>query len=207
MYTERITVTLSELEEAKLVSLLERLPTILAGLEDDRERIAGQFQIRLGNALLEKIRDDFYLKASGAAGSDGTMWKELSKATIMRRAKTREEVREQKRSGLSKLAFFGSRVVQILIDTAELVKYFIPGASPDTLPSSGILSIVPGKVIIEVKDDRKKWHHKGTRRGLPSRPFWPKQANFPSGYWQAVYDSCLQGLVRTLAVVISGRRF
>lgn len=109
-----------------------------------------------------------------------------------------------KREGAqTKLAAFGNRTVQILMDTGELLKHFNPSPNPDGIVNGEVLKVDPGLVTIQVEDARKKWHHQGTRRGLPKRPFWPERGNFPSSYWQRVWDSALSGLVRALALFLN----
>lgn len=101
--------------------------------------------------------------------------------------------------GKTKLGVFGHRQVDILRDTGLLLRSFSPG-----IASAGqVLRFPPGRVVVGT--NRMTWHHTGTRRGLPARPFWPVGGNFPSAYWQPILKAAQQGILEAVTLIMASR--
>lgn len=98
----RATVTTDRKEE--LVSLLRRLPAILAGNAPDVDGIAAGFKARLGYAFLSLVLPNFNDLGRGMTGADGTKWPPLSKEYLAysRRFGPNEAVNLKTAAGLGK---------------------------------------------------------------------------------------------------------
>lgn len=66
---------------------------ILAGLVADPYDIVRGFKLRIANALLSQIQQDFIVKSRGGTGRDGIKWKPLDPKTIAQRRTTKAELK------------------------------------------------------------------------------------------------------------------
>lgn len=78
---------------AELRILLGTIPAILAGRHPDTLGVAQAVQLRMGNAMLSQLRQDFLVKSRGGTGRDGIKWAPLSPYTIARRRTTPGELK------------------------------------------------------------------------------------------------------------------
>lgn len=80
--------------------LLAKLPRVLAGTETDLWGVARGLQLRLGNALLSKVQQDFIRKSRGGTGEDGITWSPLKRETIAARRPPPQKRRGERPRGL-----------------------------------------------------------------------------------------------------------
>lgn len=115
---------------------------------------------------------------------------------------------------MTKLAVLGGRQVDILRDTAELLRSLSPAVdvtrylidegggrqAMPTLPDGQIIALVPGRIAVGT--NKKTWHHRGTSK-LPARPFWPLSGMIPPKWWAAVLLALRRGIVVEMARLLS----
>lgn len=88
---------------------------------------------------------------------------------------------------------FGSRQVDILRDTGELLKSLNPGVGAVMENTGGYIAIGTNK---------KPWHHAGTSR-IPTRPFWPPGGVLPDTWWQAMIEEYRQGVLEAIVSILA----
>lgn len=103
----------------------------------------------------------------------------------------------KQRGAKTKLAVLGSRKVDILRDTGELLRSFSPGIEDRPSGADGqIFRTEPGAVI--VGSNKKPQHHRGIKGRLPARPFWPLDGKIPDAWMPAVRTAVATGLARLI---------
>lgn len=102
------------------------------------------------------------------------------------------------------LELLGSRKVDILRDTGELLRSFSPGVDDKPSGADGqVIEIPPGRIV--VGSNKKPWHHTGDpKRGLPARPFWPADGSIPDAWMPAVERAIMNGIAAVVAYLLSG---
>lgn len=73
--------------KAELMTLLAKLPKIMAGTSPEHAAISRSLSARMGNALLANIKLDFERKESGGVGEDGQQWAPNTFKTVMRKVR------------------------------------------------------------------------------------------------------------------------
>lgn len=191
--------------------LLHSIPRILAGRVPDPIGLAKGVQLRMAVTTLSLVQQDFLVKSRRGTGKDGVKWPELSPRTIAARTRTRKEVtgfNKAKRANpkLTKLAYFGSRVVDILRDTARLFRSLTPGIEdrPSGNPDQ-VITLRPGQVILGSKCPYLETHQKGTKH-VPKRLVFPENGLLPAAYVPAILAAGGRGIVAMLVILLRGRR-
>lgn len=171
---------------ADLRRLLRRLPRLLSGDEPDSHGVVRGVQLRLGVALLSKVQQAYREKARGQRGDDGIQWKPLKPSTMARRRGK------------------GIGGVEILVDTARLVRSFSPGVDdrPSHAPDQ-VFEMTTGQVVVGTNVKYAVYHHRGTKH-VPARPFWPAQ--LPRRWWEALLDVYRRGVVRAVVRLLENGR-
>lgn len=199
----------------QLQQVLASLPAILAGRAADPHQVARGLQLRVGVALLSQVQQDYLTKARGGTGRDGVKWKPLKPETIARRRRTagdtkaaRVLVRQAKQAGQKRPSvkvLYGSRQVEILIDTRRLFRSLSPGVEdrPSNAPGQ-IFEHKPGAVIVGTNAPYAVTHQIGdTRRKIPARPFLPVGGKIPDAYWPAILAASARGVIQALRLIIT----
>jgi hypothetical protein len=194
---------------ADLVRGLAAVPAVLAGRGPDPLGVARALQLRLSQATLSQVHQDFLAKSRGGVGRDGVKWPALSPKTIARRRRTKKERGEFKRrrrrgEKLSALGFFGSRVVDMLRDTARLLRSLTPGADGSSTGPDQVVRLTPGAVVVGTNDPKAAAHQNGTKH-VPARPFMPVGGRIPRAYWPAIAAAAGRGVARAVVLVLGGR--
>lgn len=78
---------------AEVRQILGTIPAILAGQTSDPSGVAKALQLRMGNALLSTIQQQFMVKSRGGTDSAGIKWAPLSPYTIANRRTTPGELK------------------------------------------------------------------------------------------------------------------
>lgn len=120
----------------------------------------------------------------------------LSEGEAKRRAAATAWIKVKEMGGKTKKMVYGGREVDILVDMGELRRSFTPGVD------GNIHKAEPGLVIVGT--NKKPWHHGGTRRGLPSRPYWPLDGNFPMDYWTPILRETQRGILEAFVSILGG---
>jgi hypothetical protein len=121
----------------------------------------------------------------------------LDEAAAGRRAGAAAWVAAKGAGGKTKLMVYGGRQVEILVDTGELRRSFTPGAD------GNILRLESGSITVGT--NKKPWHHLGTSRGLPARPFWPVDGKIPDAWWGPILEEAKAGVLQAFVQIASGR--
>lgn len=201
---------------AQLRQVLATLPAILAGRAPDLHGIAKALQLRLGNALLSQIHQDFVVKSRGGTGRDGVKWAPLRPETIARRKRTRADVAAGNRARRAAVAagrkrptvvdLYGGRQVDILRDTNALFRSLTPGV--DDRPSGAadqVFETPPGSVVVGSNAPHAEAHQNGNAaRNLPARPFLPADGNAIPAAYQPALDRALERGVEAAIVRLVG---
>lgn len=97
-------VTVTKDQKKELVSLIRKLPSILAGTVPDHKNIATGFRTRIGYTILSLIGPNFDELGRGMLGADGTKWRPLSREYLAynRRFGPGEQAMLKKSAGLGK---------------------------------------------------------------------------------------------------------
>jgi hypothetical protein len=163
--------------KGEVLAFFRWLVAAIAGQQPDYGGIVQRLKIRVGNAVLSKIHEDFLVKMLGGVGSDGIQWQQLKAATV-------------KKKGHNK----------ILFEQGDLEKSLRPGV--DDQPSGA-----PGQTLdtsgpaVKVGTSEKPWHHKGTRK-LPARPLWPD--DLPQSYLDAISEAFREGIALGIVQYFGG---
>jgi hypothetical protein len=200
----------------QLRGLLHSLPAVLAGRAPDPAGIVRGVQLRVANAWLSQVQQDFLTKARGGTGKDGIHWPPLAPSTIAARTRTAKEVAEFNRAKkaaelrgakLTKLAFFGSRVVDIGIDTRRMFRSLAAGVEdrPAGNPDQ-VLQLGKGELIIGSNVPYLPPFHKGRPGKQPPRPIVPLDGSIPPAHWPALMIAMSRGVVAVLVFLVGGRR-
>lgn len=199
---------------AQVRHILHSIPRIVAGRVPDPSGVAKGVQLRAATALLSQVQQDFLVKSRGGTGKDRVKWPALAMSTIAARKRTAKEVAEYKKRDkqnktlgkFTKLAWFGSRAVDMLRDTGRLFRSLTPGVegrpsgNPDQVITNG-----PGTLVLASKCPYLETHQKGTKH-VPARPVFPVNGRIPDAYVPAVLGAMGRGVVALLAYLLTGRR-
>jgi hypothetical protein len=104
----------------------------------------------------------------------------------------------------TKLEVYGSRTVQILVDTGRLRDSIQPGILFEQGPEANYQSPAggqdqlfdvdtPGKLIVGSNDKKASWHH-NAKPPRKRRRLWPE--TFPSDWWRQILGTAISGLQR-----------
>lgn len=100
----------------------------------------------------------------------------------------------------TKLDVLGSRTVDMLRDTGELLRSLTPGVERDGSAATvdgQILRAAPGKVIVGT--NKKPWHHNSGRR-----LYWPTDGNLPASWWEAILGAGRRGVASAVGQILGG---
>lgn len=118
----------------------------------------------------------------------------------------------KKAGGRTKIETYGSRKVQMLVDTGYLRGSLQPGTLIEDGPSAvyvqppgkgGLAQIYrtePSRVVLGSRDFKAKYHHLG--RGRRRRRLWPER--FPQAWWDQILGVAVSGLQRIHELVQAG---
>lgn len=206
---------------AELAQILNSVPGILAGRTPHAGDLARSLQLRMGNAYLGQLQQDFLTKSRGGTGRDNIKWAPLSPITIARRRQSAtdkarygqsykkhldilkakgfpaEEARKQAarvaRSEQSR--YLASRTVDIGRDTNRMFQSLAAGFDSEP-PTSSDTTIQQsgGTLVIGSNVPYLAYFHGGTAR-QPARPIAPPDGRIPDVWWPAVLDAGVRGLV------------
>lgn len=196
----------------QLRAILHRLPAILAGRVPDPGGVVRAMQLRMGNAWLSQVYQDFLVKSRGGTGRDGIKWPPLDPKTTAARKRSKSSVAEFNRAKkrdpkLTKLAFYGARKADIGIDTARMVRSLTagyedqPAASPDQ-----VLKLGRGELIIGSNVPYTGAFHRGRPGRQPPRPITPLNGRIPDAYQPALALAMNRGILTVLAYLLRGGR-
>ncbi len=194
---------------AELVRALAAVPAALAGRGRDTVGAARGVQLRLSTAVLSQVQQDFITKSRGGVGRDGVKWVPLKPATVARRGRTGKEKAafdKRRKAGekVSKSRFFGGRVVDILRDTARLLRSITPGVDGSAVGPDQVVRTPPGEVIVGTNVPYAGTHQNGTRH-VPARPFLPVNGRIPPAYMPAIGLAAARGVARAVVLMLGGR--
>lgn len=95
----------------------------------------------------------------------------------------------------TKLEVLGSRQVDILRDTGELLASFSPGIGAQPSGADGqVLRTAAGSVTVGT--NKKPWHHK-------RRPYWPKDG-LPDQWWATMTRAAQEGIQEGVVALVRG---
>lgn len=101
----------------------------------------------------------------------------------------------------TKIELLGSRSVDSLRDTGELLRSLTPGFEDSpALPDGQILDVSPGRVTVGT--NKKPWHHTGVPGRLPQRKLWPTDGRLPDSWNAAVSGAISRGLAKAVASIL-----
>ena len=190
--------------------LVATIPAILAGRTADPAQAARGVQLRLATSLLSQVQQDFLVKSRGGTGKDGVRWPPLSPATIAARKRTRGDEKafraaKKRDPKLTALAFYGSRKVDMLRDTARLLRSLTPGVEdrPSGNPDQ-IIRLGKGSLILGSNCPYLGAHQFGTKR-IPARPVFPVRGVVPAAYWPALNAAFARGVAAALMLLVRMR--
>lgn len=190
--------------------MIAQLPLVLAGRAADPVQVARGVQLRLSTALLSQVQQDFLVKSRGGTGKDGVRWPPLQPATVAARTRAPADVKAFKAAKkrdprLTKLAFYGSRKVEILRDTARLFRSLTPGVEdqPSGNPDQ-VIRLGRGELILGSNCPYLGAHQNGTKH-IPARPVFPVRGAIPPAYWPALHAALIRGIIAALTLTSRGR--
>lgn len=200
----------------QLRGLLHSLPAVLAGKAPDPAGLVRGVQLRVANAWLSQVQQDFLVKARGGTGKDGVKWPPLAPATIAARRRTAKEVAEFNKARkaaatrgqkITKLAYFGSRTVDIGIDTRRMFRSLAAGVEdqPAGNPDQ-VLQLGKGELIIGSNVPYTGAFHRGRPGKQPPRPIVPLDGRIPVAHWPALMGAMSRGVVVLIVFLVGGRR-
>lgn len=166
----------------------------LAGLGRAHSRgVAGQTGL-LTAAQAKRWRSLFARNLAWLAARSGSLADAKARAAQIAWATLKRE------GAKTKLEVFGSREVEILRDTSILLNSLSPGVigRDDAVyqpPQDQIFSLTGSGVIVGTNVPYASAHQRGTKRGIPARPFLP-QAGAPKA-WTARWASVAANSSRT----------
>ena len=191
--------------------IIHSIPRILAGKVPDPTGLAKGVQFRGAVALLSQVQQDFTTKSRGGTGKDGIKWEPLKPATIAARTRSRADVTSFKAAKkanpkLTRLAYYGSRTVEILRDTSRLFRSLTPGVEdrPSGNPDQEI-TLTRGTLTLANKVPYFATHQNGTEH-VPARPVFPVGGVIPPAYVPPVLGAMGRGVVVLLTMLLTGRR-
>lgn len=189
---------------------LAAVPMTLAGRGRDTVGAARGVQLRLSMALLSQVHQDFLTKSRGGTGRDGVKWKALDPKTIAGRKRTKREKAEfRRRKGgekLTALRYYGGRVVDILRNTARLLRSITPGADGSSTGLDQIVKTLPSEVIVGTNVPYAAAHQNGTKH-IPARPIMPVRGRIPLAYMPAIGLAAARGVARAVVLLFGGRAY
>lgn len=99
------------------------------------------------------------------------------------------------------LEILGSRKVDILRDTGELLRSLTPGVAdrPSGAPGQ-VFRPELGRVVVGT--NKKTWHHKGIPGKLPARKLWPDGDHIPDAWWVHINEAIQTGLMEALPTLL-----
>lgn len=98
----------------------------------------------------------------------------------------------KKEGAKTKKELLGSRQVDILRDTGELLRSLTPGVDDRPSDADGQVFEVPsGRVIVGT--NKKPWHHQGGPH-LPKRLLWPESGEIPERWWPSIRRAIRSGI-------------
>jgi len=99
------------------------------------------------------------------------------------------------------LEILGSRKVDILRDTGELLRSLNPGVAdrPSGAPGQ-VFRAELGRVVVGT--NKKTWHHKGVPGKLPKRLLWPEDDHIPEAWWVHINEAIQSGLMEALPTLL-----
>lgn len=190
--------------------MIAQLPTILAGRAADAAQVARGVQLRVATALLSQVQQDFLVKSRGGTGKDGVKWPPLSPRTVAARRRTKADEKafrsaKKRDPKLTALAFYGSRTVDMLRDTARLLRSLTPGVEdrPAANPDQ-VIRLGRGQLILGSNCPYLGTHQFGSKH-VPARPVFPLRGVVPAAYWPSIYAAFARGIVAALIVLARGR--
>ncbi|HYH63260.1 MAG TPA: hypothetical protein VD866_01035 [Urbifossiella sp.] len=194
---------------ADLVRALAAVPTTLAGRGRDAVGAALGVQLRLSTAVLSQVHQDFLTKSRGGVGKDGVKWAPLDPKTVAGRKRTVKEsaaLKKRRKAGekVTALSYYGGRVVDILRDTARLLRSLTPGTDGTPRGADQIVRTPPGEVIVGTNVPYAGAHQNGTRH-VPARPFTGRKGRIPPAYMPAIGLAAARGVARAVVLMLGGR--
>ncbi|HYH65745.1 MAG TPA: hypothetical protein VD866_13695 [Urbifossiella sp.] len=196
---------------ADLRRALAAVPTTLAGRGRDTVGAALGVQLRLSTAVLSQVHQDFLTKSRGGVGKDGVKWTPLDPKTVAGRKRTAKEsaaLKKRRKAGekLTALGYYGSRVVDVLRDTARLLRSLTPGTDGRAFNPDQIVRTPPGEVIVGTNVPYAGAHQNGTKY-IPARPFLPVRGRIPLAYMPAIGLAAARGVARAVVLLLGGRPY
>lgn len=213
---------------AELAQLLHSLPGALAGRTPHAADVARSLQLRMGNAYLGQLQQDFLTKSRGGVGRDGIKWAPLSPVTIANRRQSpadkarygqaykkhleilkakgfpADEARKQaaRVARSEQYRYLASRPVDIGRDTNRMFQSLAAGfdATPPA-SSDTTLQYTSGSLLIGSNVPYLAYFHGGTAR-QPARPIAPPDGTIPEAWWPAVLDAGVRGLAQAVEEMI-----
>jgi hypothetical protein len=140
----------------------------------------------MGQALLERIADNYRRRARGGTDQNGLKWAPLKKSTIKRKAKWADRAFKQGKAVVGGIEVM--RETDALLDSLTF-----HGVSPYQ-----IFRILPGAVEVGSKVRYALDHHRGVPPNLPARPLWADPALWRPSWWRPIPKAAGQGAARVL---------
>lgn len=213
---------------AELAQLLHTIPGVLAGRTPHAADLARSLQLRMGNAYLGQLQQDFLVKSKGGMGRDGIKWAPLSPVTIAQRrqspadkaaydreykkhleilkakgfpaAEARKKAAQVARGEYAR--YLAARTVDIGRDTNRMFQSLAAGfdANPPT-SSDTTVRYTSGALLIGSNVPYLYYFHGGTPR-QPARPIAPPDGTIPDAWWPAVLDAGVRGLAQAVEEMV-----
>lgn len=151
----------------QLKALLRQLPGILAGTAPDPTGIGERLRIRMGNAFLAKVQNEYILKSTGGTDAAGITWEP-----------------PQQELGHP-----------LLMDTDALFDSLAPGEGDRKSGAPGqVFEADTPMLRVGSEVPHAAYQFKGTKN-IPARPAWPPDGNLPQAWWDEIYAALNAGIM------------
>lgn len=196
----------TSISKGKISQAILSIPQGMTGTSgttsDQRESL-----IKLGNALLGKIREAFITKSTGGTDEAGDRWVPLSPKTVQARMRQHQSGTKTKKRLSKKDLEEGDSPARrriksiirgkprILVNTGKLLE----SLSPNSKSKYQILDVATGSVIIGTSYPGAMTHHHGSySKNIPQRRLWPPINKWPDSWWKEIKDKLKDMVIDTL---------
>lgn len=105
----------------------------------------------------------------------------------------------------TKLATFGSRVVDIGRDTSRMFRSLSPGVEDRPSGAEGqVFTVLPARVIVGTNVAYAERFHRGVPNKQPPRPLWPLDGRIPDAWAEQILQALATGIVRAIQILGTG---